>query len=455
MLKARERSLILFFLLSDLFLLNLSLSIVGYLKYVNIWQLKDSFYLLNICWFITYLFFINEELFKKKSLFKRIFSLGKKFGIYIAITSILIILFDLDDLSRTMFFGSILLFFGLKFFMSFFYSYLISKRKKGQYYSTVLIIGVGDAADQVYNYYKKNPDIGHVIGYLSDESPKNSRLNIIGRISEFKNLVKNTYLNEIIVTLHLNEHKKIAEIIHVAEKYGIRPRVVPNYHRLFNRSAEIQTLGKIPIINIREVPVERYNNRFWKRAFDIVFASAALLFTAPFFLVIAVAIKFESKGPVFFKPTRCGRRSSSFVLYKFRSMRENDDAKNGSKSTILNDIRITRVGKFIRKTNLDELPQFINVLLNQMSVVGPRPHRVNLNQTFQKKVSTYMVRQYIKPGITGWAQVNGWRGPTETRIQYFGRALHDLWYIEHWTFGLDIYIIFLTLFGTKTRKNAF
>lgn len=136
-------------------------------------------------------------------------------------------------------------------------------------------------------------------------------------------------------------------------------------------------------------------------------------------------------------------------------MVENSSPQAGMVSTIKNDPRITRVGKFIRKTNLDELPQFFNVLMNQMSVVGPRPHRTNLNKAFQEKVSTYMVRQYIKPGITGWAQVNGWRGPTETKLAYLGRTLHDLWYIEHWSFPLDCYIIFLTLFGNKTRKNAF
>ena len=136
-------------------------------------------------------------------------------------------------------------------------------------------------------------------------------------------------------------------------------------------------------------------------------------------------------------------------------MKENDDPIHGSLSTTVNDNRVTRIGRIIRKTNLDELPQFINVLKNEMSVVGPRPHRTTLNRKFQETVSTYMVRQYIKPGITGWAQVNGWRGPTETKMQYMGRSLHDLWYIEHWSYWLDLYIIYLTIFGKNVRKNAF
>jgi putative colanic acid biosynthesis UDP-glucose lipid carrier transferase len=171
--------------------------------------------------------------------------------------------------------------------------------------------------------------------------------------------------------------------------------------------------------------------------------------------MIAIAIKLDSKGPVFYRPVRIGKRGAQILIYKFRSMRHNTSPVDKTRSTALNDDRITRVGKFIRKYSLDELPQFINVFVGDMSVVGPRPHRVDLDKRFQQIAPSYMVRQYIKPGITGWAQVNGWRGPTETKYQYIARTLHDLWYIEHWNFALDIYIIFLTLFGMNTRKNAF
>jgi putative colanic acid biosynthesis UDP-glucose lipid carrier transferase len=172
-------------------------------------------------------------------------------------------------------------------------------------------------------------------------------------------------------------------------------------------------------------------------------------------LLIAIAIKLDSRGPVFYMPIRLGRRGEEFSLYKFRSMRHHADTELRDLSTLKEDPRVTRVGKFIRKFSLDELPQFINVLLYHMSVVGPRPHRIGLNKILQEKTSNYLVRHYILPGITGWAQVNGWRGPTETRLQSKGRTLHDLWYIEHWTFPLDIYIIFLTIFGKKARKNAY
>ncbi len=455
MFKARERSLILFFLIADLFLLNLSLTIIAHIHYYNFLDSAKSFYFFNVCWFITYLLFINEKLFLKEDFFNRLKSHLVKFAFYISIASFLMVVLNLDNLSRTMFLGSSGLFFLLKFLASYFYSFLIAQRKSGQYYSIVLIVGTGPSADAVQHFYKTNPDIGQVVGFLTDSNTKSDRFHVIGRLSDFKKIVAQNYFNEVIITLHLENNKKIKELIDIAEYHGIRPRVVPNYYSMFNRTYEVQTLGTIPIVNIREVPLERYTNRFWKRAFDIVFSSMVLCIAAPLILVVAVAIKIESRGPVFYKPIRCGRRGTQFTLYKFRSMIENDDVKSGTRSTTKNDQRITRVGKFIRKTNLDELPQFINVLRNEMAVVGPRPHRVYLNKTFQSKVPTYMVRQYIKPGITGWAQVNGWRGPTVTKIQYMGRTLHDLWYIEHWTFLLDIYIIFLTIFGKKARANAF
>jgi lipopolysaccharide/colanic/teichoic acid biosynthesis glycosyltransferase len=214
-------------------------------------------------------------------------------------------------------------------------------------------------------------------------------------------------------------------------------------------------MGSVPMLDIRNIPLYHYPNRFWKRAFDIAIAGIAMIGLSPIMALVALAIKLQDGGPILYTPVRLGVNNKPFKLYKFRSMKVNDNAVNGTQSTVLNDERITRLGKFLRKSNLDELPQLYNVLRNEMSIIGPRPHRVFLNRTLQQKVSSYMVRHSIKPGITGWAQVHGWRGPTESKIQYMGRTLHDLWYIEHWSFAIDFYIIFLTAFGKKTRKNAF
>jgi putative colanic acid biosynthesis UDP-glucose lipid carrier transferase len=191
-----------------------------------------------------------------------------------------------------------------------------------------------------------------------------------------------------------------------------------------------------------------------KRLFDIFFSIFALVLVSPFLIIIGLLVKLTSKGPVLYVAERVGMGGDIFKMYKFRTMHHSGKSQEDS-STRENDSRITLLGHFLRKTNLDELPQFFNVLKGEMSVVGPRPHRVYLDKKLQDEVDKYMIRHYIKPGITGWAQVNGWRGPTNTEEQKIQRTLHDIWYIKNWSFRLDLKIILLTVIGKKTRENAF
>jgi putative colanic acid biosynthesis UDP-glucose lipid carrier transferase len=361
----------------------------------------------------------------------------------------------MDVASRTMFLGTILCFSSLSFPISYFYTYLFTVRKHGPFYNKILVIGAGKIGEAIQTYYQLNPDLGKLVGFLDDSKEKSDRLNILGKIKDFQKVFENYHFSEVIITIDLSRELEIKELVNLAEYNGVRPSVVANYYSLFHRNFELKNFAGIPVVSIREVPLDPYTARFWKRIFDLGFSIVALVMLAPAFLAIAIAIKLESRGPVFYRPIRVGKRGAEISVFKFRSMRVSKNPADQLRSTTVNDDRITRVGKFIRKFSLDELPQFINVLIGEMSVVGPRPHRIDLNKRFQQTVHTYMVRQYIKPGITGWAQVNGWRGPTETKYQYFARTLHDLWYIEHWNFALDIYIIFLTVFGKKVRKNAF
>jgi lipopolysaccharide/colanic/teichoic acid biosynthesis glycosyltransferase len=194
-------------------------------------------------------------------------------------------------------------------------------------------------------------------------------------------------------------------------------------------------------------------NLFLKRCLDLVVAIPLFLILMPFFLILAIIIKLDSKGPVFYKPMRIGRLGKSFTMYKFRSMSKNDTS--GLLSTKKNDPRITRIGKYIRKSNIDELPQLINVIKGDMSLVGPRPHRTYLNALMREEVPDYMLRYYVKPGITGWAQAHGWRGPTETDEQKIQRTNYDMYYVKNFSFFLDLKIILLTAFSKKSRKNAF
>jgi putative colanic acid biosynthesis UDP-glucose lipid carrier transferase len=454
-MRLENRSLIVLLLLIDLFLLSLSLSILAKIHYNVWWHINDLFFLLNGIWIATYVFYLDLAFFEIQNIGNQARSLLTKFFVYVSLGAILIVLLNMDDISRAMFLGSSLCFLVLKFPAIYLYTYLISKREDGPSYKKVLVIGAGRVGAAIQMFYRLNSSQGKLIGFLDDNKQKSERFNVLGPISDFQKIFNNESFNEVIITIDLSQEKTIKELVNLAEYNGVRPAIVANYYSLFNRNFELKNLAGIPIVNIREVPLDFYIPRFWKRIFDLAFSGFALLITSPIFLFIAIAIKLDSKGPVFYRPVRIGKNGAQVLIYKFRSMRHSTSASDKTRSTSANDDRITRVGKFIRKYSLDELPQFINVFNGDMSVVGPRPHRLDLDKRFQQIAPGYMVRQYIKPGITGWAQVNGWRGPTETKYQYIARTLHDLWYIEHWNFALDIYIIFLTLFGKNTRKNAF
>lgn len=195
--------------------------------------------------------------------------------------------------------------------------------------------------------------------------------------------------------------------------------------------------------------------RFQKRAFDILFSTLVLVVLSPLFVITAVLIKIDSPGAILYCPKRVGRNGKVFRMYKFRSMSVDNSHGHEIKSTVQGDNRITRVGQVIRKYSIDELPQFLNVLLGDMSVVGPRPHRCYLHKTLADCVPNYLIRENVKPGITGWAQVNGWRGPTDTAEQRNERTRHDLWYIENWSFKTDIKIIINTIVDVKVHQAAF
>lgn len=240
-------------------------------------------------------------------------------------------------------------------------------------------------------------------------------------------------------------------MVEKSEYEGIRVRIVPDFFRIIQNRAVLDRLGDIPLIGIRTEPLSLLKNRVLKRAFDIVFYSVVLVIISPFFLILAILIKFTSRGPIFFKQQRIGTNNMKFEIYKFRSMTVQEKEESDTIWTKASDSRVTPIGKIIRKTNLDELPQFWNVLIGNMSVVGPRPEREYFVEKFKKDIQRYKVRHFAKSGITGWAQVNGWRGDTsiEKRVEY------DIYYIENWSFWLDLKIIWLTFFGRATQKHAY
>jgi len=445
----RDREVLLMLLLVDLLLLNLSFVIVAYvhygITYAHFDIIRATFLLLNLSWVLIYLFFISDNPLERAPFTEKLKTHTIKLAAFLSTASVLALALNIDEISRITFFSTIAYFYLFRLVTTqFILRYLKIKKQNKYNYSRSLEA-----------FFDKNPEYGEVIGYLDDNIPSTSNSKILGKIDDFQEVFDKTSFDQVIIALPMVNKTKILKLVDTAEYNGVRPRMIPDYYGLFQRNFEMEKLGDIPIVNIREFPLAKFANRFWKRAFDIIFSLVALVLVSPIMLLIAIAIKLDSRGPIFYLPVRLGRRGEEFSLYKFRSMRHHPDTELGDSSTMKEDPRVTRVGRIIRKFSLDELPQFINVLLYHMSVVGPRPHRVVLNKMLQEKTSNYLVRHYILPGITGWAQVCGWRGPTETRLQSSARTLHDLWYIEHWTFPLDIYIIILTIFGKKARKNAY
>lgn len=338
-------------------------------------------------------------------------------------------------------------------------NYIRYLRSKGKNLRYTLIVGVGSNAQNILDYFNRNVDLGYrVVGCVesfNEESVIDSE-HVIGNMNELDEIIQNQRrIDEIIIALPFNSSDKIQKVLEVADYYGKRVKYIPDYMGLLGRNFHMTTYGEIPVLNVRQTSLDLLPSSIIKRIFDVVFSGTVLVLFSPLYLLIALAIKLESPGPVFYLPVRIGRGGKEFRMFKFRSMFKNDSAYGGTQSTQRNDPRISRVGNFIRRTSLDELPQFINVFLGDMSVVGPRPHRSFLDQQLQAQVHGYMLRHYLKPGITGWAQVNGWRGPTETEEQRTMRTYHDLHYLEHWSFTLDIKIIWLTLFGSKTHQAAY
>ena len=323
-------------------------------------------------------------------------------------------------------------------------------RRKGGNRRTVALVGDGSNMVELYEEMTADPTSGFkVVGYFaehpSDNYPKECCY--LGTPQEVIPYLKKSKAEQLYCGLASSHSKEILPIISYCENNLIHFYSVPNVRNYLKRRMHLELIGSVPVLDIRQEPLAQPENRLAKRLFDIVFSLLFLCTIFPIiFIIIGLAIKITSPGPIFFKQKRSGKENKEFWCYKFRSMRVNKDSDKVQAT--LNDPRKTRLGNFMRKTSIDELPQFINVLLGDMSVVGPRPHMLKHTEEYSKLIDKYMVRHLVKPGITGWAQVTGFRGETKELWQMEGRVERDIWYLEHWTFMLDLYIIY------KTVKNA-
>ena len=327
---------------------------------------------------------------------------------------------------------------------------LKSYRRGGRSYSCIVIVGCNSTAERLYAEMQSDPGFGYRCqGFFDIYCPPGfeHRDKYVGDLSELEEFVKENHTDEIFYALSGEHREAVQLILGVCEKQMIKFHYVPQISPYLTRKFRLDSVGQMPVLEVRTNPLEHTANRVLKRSFDIAFSGTFLLFSPIIFIPLAIAIKLSSPGPVFFKQTRTGYMGRDFLCWKFRTMRVN--AQADTLQATKNDPRKTKLGDFMRRTSLDELPQFINVFKGDMSIVGPRPHMLKHTEDYRRLISQYMVRHLIKPGITGWAQVRGYRGQTEELWQMERRVEHDIWYIENWSFLLDLKII------VRTVMNAF
>jgi putative colanic acid biosynthesis UDP-glucose lipid carrier transferase len=330
-------------------------------------------------------------------------------------------------------------------------------RRRGRNYKRVIIVGAGKNGMNLYAEMKKEMAYGYnIYGFFDDNILlKNTLPNYLGMTHEVEDFAMTNDIDEIYCTLPNSQDEKIIRIFNFAEKNMMRFYIVPEFSRYVKKRLDLESIESVPVMAVRTEPLQYMHNQIIKRAFDIVFSVVFLATLFPvLYIIFGIFIKLSSRGPIIFKQTRTGIYGSNFDCYKFRSMRINEDADE--RQAEKDDPRITRIGQFLRRSNLDEIPQFYNVLIGDMSVVGPRPHMLKHTELYSTIIDKYMVRHLIKPGITGWAQVNGYRGETKTTEQMEGRVRYDVWYLENWTFLLDLKIVLVTILNMfKGEKNAY
>ncbi len=352
------------------------------------------------------------------------------------------------------------IFIAITLFRAIYFSALRKYRIEGGNFRKVILIGGNKSLSPVLNFMMNRVDFGYkVMGFFSDDKNQelkykktnkalirngNGKIDFLGKVEECCEYAKKNHIDEIYCSNSDINQDTISKIINFGDNNYIEVKLIPDDKGIFSKNMYLEYYGFVPVLSIRKLPFDNPVAKFFKRLFDIVFSLFVIIFVLSWLTpILFVLIKRESKGPLYFKQIRDGLRGNSFVCYKYRSMGVNN--RSDKDQVVKGDIRITKIGRFIRKTSIDELPQFINVLKGEMSIVGPRPHMLSQSKKFIKIVDKYMVRHFVKPGITGLAQVKGLRGEIETDHDIINRVKYDIFYIENWSFIMDINIIIKTV----------
>jgi len=467
MIKENQRALNIILILIDVFVITVSLVCSIWLRFKTTLfgplggHLGFQSYLLFLVLAVIPVYLILYfafGLYKPRRTYKNIFSEATqiiKVNIlaFLILVSILFII-NQPDYSRIMLFllALIATFFGIieRFIIR---SVLKNLRVNNKNLKHILIVGDNDLAFTFARKIRENPYLGFVVsGFLGRADHVGMEVEgsrIIGAFKDLDNVLEKNRYDRVVLAIPLKYYYKINELVESCEKVGIKAEIIPDYIRYFPAQPSVDMIEDIPIINIRYVPLDDDFNKFLKFLSDYVISIIAIIITSPIMIITAIAIKLTSPGPIIFKQERMGYNGKTFMMYKFRSMRVQDPSEEKSEWTTRDDPRKTRVGDLIRKTSIDELPQFFNVLKGDMSVVGPRPERPYFVDQFKETIPKYMVKHQVKPGLTGWAQIHGCRGDTsiKKRIEY------DIEYVENWHMGLDLAIMIKT--AVKKNPNAY
>lgn len=446
-------------LFSDLILLNLSFFAAAILaQSLPVLVSRTHMFILemalNLCW----LFFSNVTAlyedtsaryfaFQFVNIIKNIIA-----QLFTAVFFIFIVKEDLFTRNFIIFF-TVLLSFSIAFRVIVFRTILVSLRKKGKNIRNLMIVGSGETAKKFEITVKKNPDFGYkFIGFVDEKNiPDLTERagDVLGSVNQLEDIILLNKIEEAVIALPDYASSLLDGIIRNCNKHAVKTHIIPDYFRFMSKKFHIAMIGNFPIITVRNEPLEEIHWRTLKRTFDIIFSILFIVLVLSWLVpLIAVLTKVDSKGPVFFIQERIGVRNKKFRCYKFRTLAAHNNLDQ-FQPVLKDDSRITKLGNFLRKSNLDEVPQFLNVLKGDMSIVGPRPHAIPYDSKYGLIVESIKLRHNVKPGITGWAQVHGLRGDVSEEDENTRRTIrrieHDLWYIENWSFWLDLQIIILTV----------
>lgn len=450
---ANKKSIYVSITVMDFILLNLSFVIAIFLSQSSNLVLENNFmYLLLLILNFTWFFYTSSSGFYQEFLTRpfpiQFFNILK---LSLLVTIVNILFFFV--IKQPIYTRNLIVYNGFFVLVTITVRTIISKwalrllRNKGKSVRNLLIIGADEIGDKFRSVISNNPEFGHrFVGFVNKYPAKD----VIGALSELDNIIKENNVEDVVIALHNDTNENLDEIVNICNKNAVKIHVIPDYFRFLSGRFQISTVSNLPVITIRDEPLNEAIMRLIKRIFDVFFSLMIILFILSWLLpVLWLLIRLDSPGPAFFIQERFGVRKRKFNCYKFRTLTFEKKDPEKFEPIIRKDPRVTKVGKLLRKTNIDEIPQFFNVLKGDMSVVGPRPLPIGVEKVYEKVFEEIKMRYNVRPGITGWAQINGLRGEVadeeENKKRIREKMKYDLWYIENWSMKLDFQIILLTI----------